>query len=254
MNISKFAVGQPDSDGDVRQPEVECVITNPTQADVRMIRQSLIVTDKNGFCIGHNANNQEDCDIEPGGDTTITPWLTFEQGFSETEEGSFRLTVSATLYARVFFSLGEVDVPTKDLSREMFEREIASTVIEGPLKVSVLRGKPDDEGKIAVKAMVIVRNKSEHHLPRVEMKSELLDSDGGVIDETTDWQNCLGGVECIVHLANRAHVMDEQSSDPLALYRKVNTAGTLHLARQAAAAGIKRFIFISSINACNCLK
>ncbi len=69
----------------------------------------------------------------------------------------------------------------------------------------------------------------------------------GDIDEITNWQGCLGGVECVIHLANRAHVMDEQSSDPLALYRKVNTAGTLNLARQAAAAGIKRFIFISSI-------
>lgn len=69
----------------------------------------------------------------------------------------------------------------------------------------------------------------------------------GDIDEITDWRYCLGGVECVVHLANRAHVMDEQSSDPLALYRKVNTEGTLNLARQAAAAGVKRFIFVSSI-------
>jgi nucleoside-diphosphate-sugar epimerase len=69
----------------------------------------------------------------------------------------------------------------------------------------------------------------------------------GDIDEITDWRDCLGGVECVVHLANRAHVMDEQSSNPLALYRKVNTEGTLNLARQAAAAGVKRFIFVSSI-------
>jgi nucleoside-diphosphate-sugar epimerase len=69
----------------------------------------------------------------------------------------------------------------------------------------------------------------------------------GDIDESTDWQDCLGGVECVIHLANRAHVMDEQSSNPLALYRKVNTEGTLNLARQAAAAGVKRFIFVSSI-------
>jgi nucleoside-diphosphate-sugar epimerase len=69
----------------------------------------------------------------------------------------------------------------------------------------------------------------------------------GDIDDITDWHDCLGGVECVVHLANRAHVMDEQSSDPLALYRKVNTEGTLNLARQAALAGVKRFIFVSSI-------
>ncbi len=69
----------------------------------------------------------------------------------------------------------------------------------------------------------------------------------GDIDEITNWQDCLSGVECVVHLANRAHVMNEQSSNPLALYRKVNTEGTLNLARQAAAAGVKRFIFISSV-------
>ncbi len=69
----------------------------------------------------------------------------------------------------------------------------------------------------------------------------------GDIDEVTDWKDCFSGVECLVHLANRAHVMNEQSINPLALYRKVNTAGTLHLARQAARAGVKRFIFISSI-------
>jgi nucleoside-diphosphate-sugar epimerase len=69
----------------------------------------------------------------------------------------------------------------------------------------------------------------------------------GNIDDITDWQDYLGSVECVIHLANRAHVMDEQSSNSLALYRNVNTAGTLHLARQAAAVGVKRFIFISSI-------
>jgi nucleoside-diphosphate-sugar epimerase len=87
--------------------------------------------------------------------------------------------------------------------------------------------------------------RSHHSLsvvnPHIQLKSI------GDIDDITDWRDCLGSVECVVHLANRAHVMDEQSTNPLALYRKVNTEGTLNLARQAAAAGIKRFIFISSI-------
>ncbi len=69
----------------------------------------------------------------------------------------------------------------------------------------------------------------------------------GDISEITDWQDCLDGVEYVIHLANRAHVMDEQSINPLALYRKVNTGGTLNLARQAAAVGVRRFIFVSSI-------
>lgn len=69
----------------------------------------------------------------------------------------------------------------------------------------------------------------------------------GDIHGSLDWMSCLKGVEAVVHLANRAHVMHESDANPLALYRSVNTEGTLQLARQAAVAGVKRFIFISSV-------
>lgn len=61
------------------------------------------------------------------------------------------------------------------------------------------------------------------------------------------FEDCLQGIEAIVHCAARVHVMNDTSIDPLAEFRKVNVDGTLNLARQAAAAGVKRFIFISSI-------
>jgi nucleoside-diphosphate-sugar epimerase len=67
------------------------------------------------------------------------------------------------------------------------------------------------------------------------------------IDPDTDWNLALHGREVVLHLAARAHVMQEHSSDPLATYRSVNTAGTLNLAQQAAAAGVRRFIFLSSV-------
>jgi len=57
----------------------------------------------------------------------------------------------------------------------------------------------------------------------------------------------LESVDAVIHCAARVHVMHDQSSDPLAEFRKVNVDGTLNLARQAAAAGVRRFIFISSI-------
>lgn len=69
----------------------------------------------------------------------------------------------------------------------------------------------------------------------------------GDIQGSVDWRPCLRGVDVVVHLANRAHVMNESDLNPLALYRSINTEGTLQLARQAAAEGIKRFIFISSV-------
>tara|TARA_R110002126_G_scaffold10245_43_gene46597 strand:- start:1876 stop:2847 length:972 start_codon:yes stop_codon:yes gene_type:complete len=54
-------------------------------------------------------------------------------------------------------------------------------------------------------------------------------------------------IDCVVHCAARVHMMDEQAADPLAAFREVNTFGTLNLAKQAAAAGVKRFIFVSTI-------
>ncbi|WRS38401.1 SDR family oxidoreductase [Thiobacillus sedimenti] len=69
----------------------------------------------------------------------------------------------------------------------------------------------------------------------------------GEIDAATDWRAALAGCDAIVHLAARVHVMDEISDDPLALYRATNTVATLNLARQAAQAGVKRFVFVSSV-------
>lgn len=57
----------------------------------------------------------------------------------------------------------------------------------------------------------------------------------------------LQGINCVVHCAARVHIMNDETSNPLDEYRKLNVEGTLRLARQAAKQGVKRFIFISSI-------
>jgi nucleoside-diphosphate-sugar epimerase len=69
----------------------------------------------------------------------------------------------------------------------------------------------------------------------------------GNVDAPTDWRPALSGCDAVVHLAARVHVMDDTAHDPLALYRATNTEATINLARQAAKAGVKRFVFISSI-------
>ena len=69
----------------------------------------------------------------------------------------------------------------------------------------------------------------------------------GDLAPDTDWKTALHGVDVVVHTAARVHVMHDTDTDPLAEYRRVNVEGTLNLARQATAAGVKRFIFISSV-------
>lgn len=69
----------------------------------------------------------------------------------------------------------------------------------------------------------------------------------GDIGPGTDWHALLDGVQVVIHLANRAHVMSETAAHPLREFRRVNTQGTLRLAEQAQAQGIRRFVFVSSI-------
>jgi len=69
----------------------------------------------------------------------------------------------------------------------------------------------------------------------------------GSLSSKTDWTIPLKSINQVVHLAARVHVMNDQSADPLEEFRKVNVDATIHLAKQAAAAGVKRFIYLSSI-------
>ncbi len=63
----------------------------------------------------------------------------------------------------------------------------------------------------------------------------------------TQWSHALQGVHVVVHCAARVHVMSDKAADPLADFRRINVDGTLNLARQAAASGVRRFVFISSV-------
>ena len=69
----------------------------------------------------------------------------------------------------------------------------------------------------------------------------------GFLDADTAWREALAGMDAVVHAAARVHIMADASADPLAEFRRVNVAGTLNLARQAASMGVKRFVFLSSI-------
>ncbi len=91
-----------------------------------------------------------------------------------------------------------------------------------------------DKG-ISVKAVV---RSSESHAGSISI---------GEINGDTNWQDALIGIDCVVHLAARVHVMNESAANPLNAFRHVNTAGSEKLARDAAKAGVKRLIYLSTI-------
>ncbi|WP_248805792.1 UDP-glucose 4-epimerase family protein [Pseudomonas sp. MWU13-2100] len=96
-----------------------------------------------------------------------------------------------------------------------------------------------NENKHPVVAVV----RSESRLQVQSVPSICIDT----FDGDTRWEDKFANSNVIIHSAARVHVMNDAEADPLAAFRKVNVEGTLNLARQAAASGVRRFIFISSI-------
>jgi len=68
-----------------------------------------------------------------------------------------------------------------------------------------------------------------------------------VVDSQAAWQNALQGCDSVVHLAGRAHVMQDTAENPLQVFRAVNVDATLALAQRCVDAGVRRFIFMSTI-------
>ncbi|WP_374088821.1 UDP-glucose 4-epimerase family protein [Methylomicrobium lacus] len=105
---------------------------------------------------------------------------------------------------------------------------------------SALLRRLEAEQKFSVRAAV-------RRLAGLERKEGVDWIETGDLAEPADWRTALQGIDAVVHLAARVHVMRDTATDPLAEFRKANAEGTLNLARQALEAGVKRFIFISSI-------
>lgn len=69
----------------------------------------------------------------------------------------------------------------------------------------------------------------------------------GAVNQHTQWETVLHGVNTVVHCAGRAHIMRKHRSDDLRDFREVNVGGTLNLASHAVVAGVQRFIYLSTI-------
>lgn len=92
------------------------------------------------------------------------------------------------------------------------------------------------------------------HIVRAAVRNIVIDSAAGGelveigdVGPATDWEAALEGIEGVVHLAARVHVLRDAAANPLAEFRRVNVEGTRRLADAAAAAGVDRMVLVSSI-------
>ena len=93
--------------------------------------------------------------------------------------------------------------------------------------------------------VVAALRKQSTELP-MEVEQRLI-GDLGFLSESNTIIDTLDNIDVVIHTAARVHIMRDNAADPLDEFRKINVDATLKLARQAAKAGVKRFIFLSSI-------
>jgi nucleoside-diphosphate-sugar epimerase len=91
---------------------------------------------------------------------------------------------------------------------------------------------------------ICIRGVSRNLAPKPIVGIEAIAAD---LVKDTDVSELLKGIDVVIHTAGRAHVMREYAADPLVEYRRANVDLTVRLARQAASAGVRRFVFISSV-------
>lgn len=101
---------------------------------------------------------------------------------------------------------------------------------------------------------VASRVASDGHAVRAALRRDEGQLDGiaevvrvGDLGADTEWGLALAGIDAVVHSSARVHVMRDAAANPLEEFRRVNVEGTRHLAREAAKAGVRRFVFLSSI-------
>lgn len=198
LTITKFTADRPDSDGTM-STEAALLLRNPTAEPVRWFRVSAVVLDQRGFPLGCSNDNSEDCSIDPGGELPYRLWIgSVSGGAPKKQPDGLALRASVTMYAREFFKLCELDMPTKDLAPVTVEKAVQSGVIEGPVRALVLRERPDEDGDTCLTYRVSLRNTSALHLARVSLKVVVLDSeDSPVTDSDCDEEIAAGAVRCI---------------------------------------------------------
>ena len=96
-----------------------------------------------------------------------------------------------------------------------------------------------------------IQNKLDDHILLLTSRAVMFDEHSRSFEKTMsgteNFLDCLDGVDVVIHTAARVHQMNDLADDPSAEFMETNCFGTLNLASQAVKAGVKRFIFLSSI-------
>ena len=186
MKITNFTLGSCDSDGTISS-EATIKFVNPTKEVVRLVTLKSVLRGPLGSLLTSYANDDVECMMDPQDSHNAVVGVI---GSSVELEGlhpsQVQFMAFATLHARDFIKLGEVDVPKAAHGWTTLERAIQSRTLESPVRILVRRGEDSDDRTTELEWSASLRNIAEFRLDHVRLKCELVDADGDIVATSND--------------------------------------------------------------------
>ena len=180
--FSTFSAGEADDDGDI-STEVELNVTNNTAQAIYRINYKIWFLADESTCF-EETDSYEDVYLAPGDSTSISPWGRINE--RDIQESTISVKANGDLCRRDFVVLGKIAVPGPGESVRC-QKQVDFDWYTGPLTVVFSRTNPDSDGDFSIDFRCLIPNQSSKHLKAVEIKAQLLDSEGVEID-TSDCQ------------------------------------------------------------------
>ena len=188
MKITKAEFNGPDGDGDLN---FDFVITfeNTSDFDIESVKSSCLITNKDGAVVGGSYGDEKDIFIEPGDSEEIDLYCSYLKSahFGGSLAGS-NVLVDATFYRAEFHKLGEHEVPSSSDKPNIIDNSLEIGDMLKIFKTGVFLDPVDEEGEVGMEVRIGVRNVSDVHFEKIEVKAELLDKRGSEIDTSQDYQ------------------------------------------------------------------
>ena len=189
MKVIKAEYDGPDSDGDLNF-DLEVVVENTSDHEIEFVKSSCLFIDKTGIALGGNQDNEDQVFIEPGETEELriySPWMRAHEIGGDISE--MTVVIDATMYRCEFHKLGEHSVPENSDKPVIIENGLEIGDMIKVLGTSLVMEPVDEDGETRIEVRVGIRNVSDVHFDKVELKAELLDKKGNEIDESTDYQS-----------------------------------------------------------------
>lgn len=188
MKLTKAEYSGPDSDDDISF-EFEAAFENTTEHDIESVKSSCLVLDKAGVLIGGTHSDESEVFIEPGETENFTPYAPYLKGQhfnGALSEAS--VVIDSTFYRAEFHKLGEHDVPQSIENPAIIENGFDIGDMLKILGTGIFIDPVDNDGDVSAEVRVGIRNVSDVHFEKVEVKAELLDKRGSELETGEDYQ------------------------------------------------------------------